>query len=289
MRASPLPLRHLATALGLVLPLTSLPASADPRAWVDPPKSAPAKPAEGKSAEVKSPDSKSAENKSAESKSADRKAVAATKAARPSVQANMAAKAAPAVRHGRVAHKTEVRERFAAAPQHRRAPYRVRLADTPAMSPAPVRPAPAGRIEAAQALALDYLSVVSAPGETMVGATPRLYSTRVRFYGRPTSLAALLDEKRGFVQRWPERRYAARAFSTQCSPDGTSCIVRAIVDFRAANPQRGAVSRGASELVLEVSFAGARPVIVAESGRVLHRDAGGQDRAETLAQGPGRG
>ena len=38
--------------------------------------------------------------------------------------------------------------------------------------------------------------------------------------------------------------------------------------------------------VLEVSFAGQRPVIVAESGRVLHR---GDDRAETLAPGAGRG
>jgi hypothetical protein len=62
--------------------------------------------------------------------------------------------------------------------------------------------------------------------------------------------------------------------------------VRAIVDFRAVNPARGVASKGASELVLEVSFAGQRPVIVAESGRVLYREG---DRAETLARGAGRG
>ncbi len=263
MRASPIPLRPLATALGLVLPLFTLPASADPRAWVDPPKAAPAAPAPAPAAE------------------------APAKVAPPQAPPTKAA-AAPAPKP-----KREVRQAERPAPRHRHASRATRLANTPAMGPMPApvaqSPAPAGRVEAAQALAMDYLSVVSSPGEAMVGATPRFYGTRVRFYGRPTTIAGLLDEKRGFVRRWPERRYAARAFSTRCSPDGATCIVRAIVDFRAANPQRGAVSRGASELVLEVSFAGQRPVIVAESGRVLHRDGAGQERAETLAPSAGRG
>lgn len=265
MRASPLSTRHLATALGLVLPLLTLPAAADPRAWVDPPKPAAGTPAASPKVATTAPVASAPERK---------KEAAATPA-----------------RHARAAKRQRVHERVAAAPRHRHVPHRSRLAGTPAMGPvpAPSAPAPAGRVEAAQALAMDYLSAVSAPGEVMVGATPRFYGTRVRFYGHPTTLAALVDEKRGFVRRWPERRYAARAFSTQCSPDGASCIVRAIVDFRAANPQRGAVSRGASELVLEVSFAGQRPVIVAESGRVLHRDGPGQEHAETLAGAPGRG
>lgn len=283
MRASPLHPRHLATALGLVLPLLALPAVADPRAWVDPPK-ATGKPAEGKPAAAPE--------------------AAAPKVAPPTLASPAPAAAAPAneaaaspSRHAASAKRERVRERIAASPRHRHGQPRSRLADTPAITPAatpamaPV-PAPAtlaGRAAAAQALATDYLSAVSSPGEAMVGATPRFYSTRVRFYGRSTTLAALLDEKRGFVRRWPERRYAARAFSTQCTRDGSTCIVRAIVDFRAANPQRGAVSRGASELVLEVSFAGQRPVIVAESGRVIHRDGPSQDRAETLAGAPGRG
>ena len=268
MRASPIPCRYLATALGLVLPLLALPASADPRAWVDPPKAAPAAPKPAPAAEAPA--------------QAAPEAPPTKAAAAPSAPAS--AKPKREVRHA---------ETERPAPRQRHARRATRLADTPAMGPAPApvaqAPAPAGRIEAAQALALDYLSVVSSPGEAMVGATPRFYGTRVRFYGRPTTLAGLLDEKRGFVRRWPERRYAARAFSTRCSPDGATCIVRAIVDFRAANPQRGAVSRGASELVLEVSFAGQRPVIVAESGRVLHRDGAGQARAETLAPSAGRG
>lgn len=274
MRVSAPSLR-LATALGLVLPLLSLPASADPGAWVDPPK--PAAAAKPKPAEAPAP-STIKETAKEPAKGSVKEPVKAAEAPQPTPSA-------------RTAPKAERPETMAAASPRRHHARRTRLADTPAMGPAPSAPgpAPAGRVEAAQALATDYLSAVSAPGEAMVGATQRFYGARVRFYGRPTTLAGLIDEKRGFVRRWPERRYAARAFSTQCSPDGSSCIVRALVDFRAANPQRGAISRGASELVLQVSFAGQHPVIVAESGRVLRRDQGGQDRAETLAPSAGRG
>ncbi|MFC6788878.1 hypothetical protein ACFQE0_04100 [Methylobacterium komagatae] len=278
MRASPISLISLATALGLVLPLATLPASADPRAWVDPPKVDLSKTDPSKAAGTPSTAPKPAPTAEAPAKPA------------PAAAPTKAAAAAPA-RPSRVTKRAEVER---PAPRRRQV-HRSRLADTPAMGPtraqvqAQAQPAPAGRIEAAQTLAMDYLAAVSAPGEAMVGAAPRFYGTRVRFYGRPTTLAALLDEKRGFVRRWPERRYAARAFSTQCSADGASCTVRAIVDFRASNPQRGAVSRGSSELVLEVSFAGQRPVIVAESGRVLHRAGPGQERAETLVAPAGRG
>ncbi len=268
MRASPLPLRSLATALGLVLPLACLPALAEPTGWVDPPKAS-AKPA-----------APAAEAKPA----VPEKVPAVAEAPKPP-------KAVAADSRSTHARHSEPRERVAATPRYRHATPRARLADTPAMGPAPVAPsappvAPAARVEAAQTLALDYLSTVSAPGEALVGAAPRFYGARVRFYGRPTTLAGLLAEKRDFARRWPERRYAARAFNTRCSPDGSTCIVRAIVDFRAVSPARGVASKGASELVLEVSFAGQRPVIVAESGRVLYREG---DRAETLVRGAGRG
>lgn len=260
--------RHLATAVGLLLPLASLPAQADPRTWVDPP---------AKNAGDKSTGEKGAADMAATAKAATPVKAEAAKAA--------PAKPTPDVKssaHNRLAHTPRRVERVARRP----APAPRRLAETPAMNAVPSGYAPAGRVEAAQALAMEYLSVVSSSGEAMIGATPRFYGTRVRFYGRPATLADLVDEKRGFARRWPERRYAARAFNTRCTADGSICVVRAIVDFRAASPERGVVSKGASELVLEVSFAGQRPVIVAESGRVLHR---GSDRAETGFPGAGRG
>ncbi|GJD34487.1 hypothetical protein [Methylobacterium aerolatum] len=282
MRVPP-SLRPIATAVGLLLPLASLPAQADPRSWVDPP----AKGAADKSAaadKAGTADRGGAKVTAKDSvKDTKDTAKAGTAVAEDKVGSKGMAKGSAAQNSstGSRLAETPRRQRAERIARHR-APAPRRLADTPAANGIPTGYAPAGRVEAAQALALEYLSVVSSSGEAMVGATPRFYGTRVRFYGRPATQADLLDEKRDFVRRWPERRYAARAFNTRCTADGSTCVVRAIVDFRAASPERGVVSKGASELVLEVSFSGQRPVIVAESGRVLHR---GADRAE----GPGAG
>lgn len=166
-----------------------------------------------------------------------------------------------------------------ASPRHAAHPRR--LADTPA-AVAPASAASGQRAAVARALAANYLATVSSSGDTMVGAAPHFYGSRVRFYGHPVTLAGLVAEKRSFVQRWPERRYEPRTIRTAC--DAETCTIRTIVDFRTANPDRGAVSTGAAELVLEVSFAGTRPVIVGESGRVLHRSV----QAGTLAPWPGK-
>ncbi|WP_336488651.1 hypothetical protein [Methylobacterium nigriterrae] len=173
----------------------------------------------------------------------------------------------------------------AAARQERRARglHRAprRLADTPAPVPTPAPMAPRqaeGRVAdwagAAQRFVDDYLDSVSAPGDVMVGSTPSLYAERVRFHGRTLSLAAIMAEKRRFVRRWPERRYAVQPGTTRtaCNAALATCMVYAVFDFRAGNPATGARSQGVSELALELSFAGGRPVIVSERSRVLRRD-----------------
>lgn len=165
---------------------------------------------------------------------------------------------------------------------HRRAHHPSRLAETPAASAAPAAPAATAHAAAARALTASYLATVSGSGDTMVGAATQFYATRVRFYGRPITTAALVAEKRSFVQRWPERRYEPRAMRAAC--DAETCTIRAIVDFRTANPGRGAVSSGEAELILEVGFAGTRPYILGETGRVLRRSI----QAGTLAASPGK-
>lgn len=156
-------------------------------------------------------------------------------------------------------------------------PHR-RLAQTPPLTPAAPPPgASEARFpewaSAAQRLTVDYLDSVSAPGGTMIAAAPRFYAERVNFHGRTLSLAALLAEKRRFVRRWPERRYEPQSGSlrTACSAQTATCVVHATFDFRAENPARGARSQGVSELVLTFAFRGERPVIVAETSRVLRR------------------
>ena len=262
MPASPFPTRLFSThscamglsvGLGLIVPLAFAGAArAQERGWVDPP----ARPAAAASASPKAA------------------------APAPDDEALPKAASTPAANPNRAV----ALERPSSGARMRRPGQ---LADTPAGAGPQTRfasaePPSGDRAAAARDLAKRYLAAVSGPGEAMVGAAPRFYGARVRFYGRPATLAAVIAEKRSFVRRWPERSYAPRTIRTAC--DGDSCTVRAVVDFRAASPQRGAVSRGAAELVLEVRFSGARPVIVAETGRVLRRGA----QAGTLAPTGGR-
>ncbi|KQP30753.1 hypothetical protein ASF49_12260 [Methylobacterium sp. Leaf104] len=166
---------------------------------------------------------------------------------------------------------------------------RPRLADTPTPMAPPVAASEARFPEwavAATRLTDRYLDSVSAPGDAMVAAAPRFYAERVRFHGRTLSLAALIAEKRRFVRRWPERRYEAQGGVTRtaCNAASATCIVHTTFDFRADNPVRGVRSQGVSELTLTISFAGERPLIVAESSRVLRRYGAGPQSAIAGAQ-----
>ncbi|WP_419828737.1 hypothetical protein [Methylobacterium sp.] len=293
-----------ALALGVILPLALVGgASAQQQgagsqsSWVDPPaRSAPSAAAKSNPADqakravpetepvrqAAKPEPaddglpKSATTKSATTKSATTKSATTKSAATGSAATQDAVTRAAGPKRAAALERPHARQ---ASPRHAAHPRR--LADTPA-AVAPASAASGQRAAVARALAANYLATVSSSGDTMVGAAPHFYGSRVRFYGHPVTLAGLVAEKRSFVQRWPERRYEPRTIRTAC--DAETCTIRTIVDFRTANPDRGAVSTGAAELVLEVSFAGTRPVIVGESGRVLHRSV----QAGTLAPSPGK-
>jgi hypothetical protein len=126
---------------------------------------------------------------------------------------------------------------------------------------------------AAQQLAIDHLGYWSGPNAVAVGSTPDFYAPRVLFHGRSMSARALAEEKRRFVQRWPQRYYTPRleTMRTSCDPARDICTVRTVFDFTALNPAQGARSRGTADLELGVSFSGGRPVIAFESSHVLRR------------------
>jgi hypothetical protein len=293
------PARPQTLVLGLLLPLAFTGAAsaqqqgADARsAWVDPPPRA-ATPAAGAAKESLRaadqartvPADKPAEQQAAQQAKSrpagTRDAEPVRQAARPEPAEDALPKAAgtraPSPKRAAALERPPAREALR-RPAHQ--PHR--LAATPAAFAPVSAPASAERAAAARALTASYLDTVSASGDTMVGAATRYYATRVRFYGRPITTAGLVAEKRSFVQRWPERRYEPRAMHAAC--DAETCTIRALVDFRTANPGRGAVSSGEAELILEVGFAGTRPYILGETGRVLRRSI----QAGTLAPSPGK-
>jgi len=137
---------------------------------------------------------------------------------------------------------------------------------------------PPGRVssreEAARDLLNDYLDLWSAPNPLTLAGSTEFYAPHVIFHGRSMSVRALLEEKRRFVQRWPERRYRARpdTVGIACGPGGETCTVRSVFDFLAVDPERGRRSQGIATLELVIGFGDEdRPVIVAENSLVHGR------------------
>jgi hypothetical protein len=131
------------------------------------------------------------------------------------------------------------------------------------------------RAQDAQALAIDYLNLWSAPNRSALAAASSFYGPTMMFHGRERTLGSVLAEKRRFTERWPQRSYRYRPETTMvaCESDGPRCTVWAIFDFSAASSNHDRRSEGIGEHELVVSLSGGKPVIVDETSRVLQRGA----------------
>jgi hypothetical protein len=129
--------------------------------------------------------------------------------------------------------------------------------------------------QAAQALAVDYLDLWSAPNRLTLTTASSFYGSTIKFHGRERTLDSVVAEKRRFAERWPQRTYRYRPETTMvaCESDEARCTVWAIFDFSAAGPGRGRRALGIGEHELVVSLSSGRPVIVSETSRVLHHGA----------------
>jgi hypothetical protein len=122
-------------------------------------------------------------------------------------------------------------------------------------------------------LTTSYLQLWSTSNQAALADVGQIYASRIRFYGKAVDRRTLWNEKRRFTQRWPVRSYAHRpgTMRTDCDVAGRSCRVRAIIDWTASNPSRGAASRGSSLFELGIDFSGPQPLVQSETGQVVAR------------------
>jgi hypothetical protein len=146
------------------------------------------------------------------------------------------------------------------------------LINTPSFAQAPERDLATMRDLSAD-LANSYLRIWSSSDAGALADVHEIYAPRVNFYGRMMDKRALTAEKMRFVRRWPIRRYSLRPGTTRvdCNPNARGCVVKTMIDWEAAAPRRGAVSRGVSAFELGVGFSGPQPLVVYEGGRVVRR------------------
>jgi hypothetical protein len=129
--------------------------------------------------------------------------------------------------------------------------------------------------QAAVDLASAYLRAWSSPNQISLTSVSSFYGPRLMFHGQERSYQSVFVEKQRFAKRWPVRSYRHRPEVTQvaCESDGSRCTVWSVFDFSAADRRHRQRSRGLGEHELVIAFTGPKPLIVAETSRVLRRGA----------------
>lgn len=104
---------------------------------------------------------------------------------------------------------------------------------------------------------------------------PDLYAESVDYYGRSrTTRAAVMDGKRAYYRKWPQRRYEMIADSLQAKPGaGDSVEITFRYAYRVANGARYAEGIGTTTLGLVLADDG-RYQIVKETGGIVRRSRG---------------
>ena len=136
--------------------------------------------------------------------------------------------------------------------------------------------APAGaqgtREERAVELSAAYIRTWTSDGASALQQVRATYAPQVRFYGRVLNHEQLRAEKRRFLDRWPVRRYSLRPGTVRAACEGQLCRVRGLLEWRAENPGRRAMSQGVSSFEQTFVFVpGTRPAVIEETGSVVSR------------------
>jgi hypothetical protein len=147
-------------------------------------------------------------------------------------------------------------------------------ASLPPMAPRPSRPSIAGGAPDPVALVNEYWARWSQSNQEALAYFTKTYASEVNFYGKPLSRGKVIDEKRRFSERWPQRVYTVRpaSISVDCDRDSSTCTVGGVVDWDCRSGVRAARSIGSASFTFQLALSTHGPAITAESGSVIHRE-----------------
>ncbi|WP_370157751.1 hypothetical protein [Bradyrhizobium yuanmingense] len=113
----------------------------------------------------------------------------------------------------------------------------------------------------------------SSPNEKVTSILPRLYGSRVLFYGREVSDNEVLTDKINSMNRWPQRLYKVRqgSLTMQCDASIGGCKASGIVDWVVRSPARNVQGGGSSTFEYMIAMRDGPLRIVAESGNVISK------------------
>ena len=133
-------------------------------------------------------------------------------------------------------------------------------------------PAPA-RAASPDAVLAQFFSIWDDDAGVTPQAVASLYGQRVIYYGQMLSNGQVYANKRAFVRRWPERRYAVvpGTVSKGCDRTGQRCAISVTLAWHAASPTRAVAAGGLTRVSLVLAEEEGELRITRESGRPLAR------------------
>jgi hypothetical protein len=135
---------------------------------------------------------------------------------------------------------------------------------------ASLEPPPSSLAGRATSLVVALAARWSEPNAETLRALDDLYVDKVFYHGKITTRQAVLQEKRYFAERWPQRSYKIRPHSVTASCNAVSemCRVQGIMDRELANPATNTKSQDVASFDYSVTRAGEGLKIAAETSAV---------------------
>lgn len=125
----------------------------------------------------------------------------------------------------------------------------------------------------ARAFVEDYMRRTEGATEQVLAFVRNSFGAEIRYYGKVVPNEQVVEEKRRYLSRWPQRRYRLKpeTMRVQCDDARATCHVSGELDYDVRDPSAARAASGAATYELRVVFSQAGPKVVEESGRTLAR------------------
>ena len=116
-----------------------------------------------------------------------------------------------------------------------------------------------------------YFSIWATNDSITLPVVERYYARRIDYYGRPMTADGVYRDKRGYVARWPRRRYdvVPGSVGKTCDVGETRCRVTAVLRWWKADAAGRHASGGASTITLDLVRQDGVLKIARESGTAV--------------------
>jgi len=142
-----------------------------------------------------------------------------------------------------------------------------------ATAPANPEPAQGSPAERAMAMVTSLATLWSAPNAETLRGIDQFYGDKVFYHGKVLTRQAVLQDKRHFADRWPQRNYKIRPHSMTASCNGATntCRVQGIMERQLANAAADTKSEDVAAFDISFVRSGDALKISAETSSVTKR------------------